>query len=68
MSLEDQKRLDDLFSQVLCKSENNNLKFYELLTFLLERDLITANFDLNFYWNLYNEYFDLEEIIPKLKP
>ncbi|CAD8150037.1 unnamed protein product [Paramecium octaurelia] len=66
MSLEDQKRLDDLFNQVICKAESNNMKFHEFLTFLLERELITAKFNFTFYLNLYQEYFALEEIVQKV--
>ncbi|CAD8168648.1 unnamed protein product [Paramecium pentaurelia] len=66
MSLEDQKRLDDLFNQVICKAESNNMKFNEFLTFLLERELITAKFNFDFYLNLYQEYFALEEIVQKV--
>ncbi|CAK69928.1 unnamed protein product (macronuclear) [Paramecium tetraurelia] len=66
MSLEDQKRLDDLFNQVICKAESNNMKFHEFMTFLLERELITAKFNFTFYLNLYQEYFALEEIVQKV--
>ncbi|CAD8081559.1 unnamed protein product [Paramecium sonneborni] len=66
MCLEDQKRLDDLFNQVICKVENNNMKFHEFLTFLLERELITAKFNFNFYFNLYQQHFALEEIVQRV--
>jgi hypothetical protein len=42
------------------------MKFHEFLTFLLDRELITAKFNFDFYYNLYQECFALEEIVPKV--
>lgn len=67
MSKEDEKRLDDIFAQVYCKAENNNLRFGEFMQFLLDRELITPKFDLRFYYKLYFDHLALEEIVPRLE-
>ena len=53
MSRLDEKKLDDIFSQIYCKSESNNLKFYEFIYFIQDKGLLSSKHNLQFYFDLF---------------
>ncbi|KAM3130118.1 hypothetical protein pb186bvf_017721, partial [Paramecium bursaria] len=63
MTKDDEKRLDDIYGQLYAKSESNNMKFFEYMQLLLDRDMITAKYNLEFYYDLYYQFYNQEEYI-----